>query len=486
MDAHQLKQLIQKGEGQTVEFKEAYMKLNRDVFETVCAFLNRFGGHLILGIGDDKKIVGISPDYKEKIRKDFTSLMNNPDKLSPTFYLSIEEFVLEDKTLLYIYVPESSQVHRCNGKIFDRNEDGDFNITDQTTQVAALYARKQHTYSENRIFPFADLEDLDQALFQKVRNLVAFQRPDHPWLQISEMDILKSAGLYLKDVTTGKEGITLAGLLLFGKEQTILSALPHYKTDAILRRKNIDRYDDRDDIRVNLIDSYERLMNFIRKHLNDSFYLEGDQRINILDKLFREIVSNLLVHREFSHPFPAKLVIEKDRVYAENSNKPHQLGTIDPYDFSPYPKNPTIAKFFKEIGRVDELGSGVRNTTKYTKIYSGATPLFIEGDIFQTIIPLTSSGEASGQVSGEASGEAKETILGYLATLTSQQVRVIKFCQIPRTRQEIQSHLAITSSRYVREQILRPMIEKQLLLMSLPEKPTSPKQTYYTHPTLAE
>ena len=61
---------------------------------------------------------------------------------------------------------------------------------------------------------------------------------------------------------------------------------------------------------------------------------------------------------------------------------------IDPENFSPFPKNPTIAKFFKEIGWVDELGSGVRNIYKYNKIYSGAEPTFIEGDVFKTIIPL--------------------------------------------------------------------------------------------------
>lgn len=51
-------------------------------------------------------------------------------------------------------------------------------------------------------------------------------------------------------------------------------------------------------------------------------------------------------------------------------------------------KNPKIAKFFKEIGWVDELGSGVRNIYKYNKIYSGVDPQFIEGDVFKTIIPL--------------------------------------------------------------------------------------------------
>ena len=45
-------------------------------------------------------------------------------------------------------------------------------------------------------------------------------------------------------------------------------------------------------------------------------------------------------------------------------------------------------RILREIGLADELGSGMRNTYKYTQLYSGQNPLFEEGDIFRTIIPL--------------------------------------------------------------------------------------------------
>jgi len=48
----------------------------------------------------------------------------------------------------------------------------------------------------------------------------------------------------------------------------------------------------------------------------------------------------------------------------------------------------SISKIFREIGLADELGSGMRNTYKYTQLYSGMEPIFEEGDIFKTIIPL--------------------------------------------------------------------------------------------------
>jgi hypothetical protein len=50
-------------------------------------------------------------------------------------------------------------------------------------------------------------------------------------------------------------------------------------------------------------------MAFIAKHLPGKFYLDGTQRVSLRSKLFREVVSNLLIHREFANRFPAKLIM---------------------------------------------------------------------------------------------------------------------------------------------------------------------------------
>jgi ATP-dependent DNA helicase RecG len=468
-----LKKIISSGESITVEFKESKKKLNKDVYDSVCAFLNRHGGHLFLGVKDNGDIVGVDKDSVDQLKKDFVTSLNNPQTLNPAFYLAVEDVEVDGKTILYINVPESSQVHRCKGKIFDRNEDGDFDITNNTNLVSGLYMRKQSTYTENRIFPYADLEELEDELFTRVRKTVGNLKPDHPWVSMDNIELLKSAGMYLKDQSTGKQGITLAGILIFGSELMIQTALPHYRTDAILRRENLDRYDDRDDVRVNLLRSYERLMQFIAKHLNDKFYLEGDQRVSLRDKIFREAISNLLIHREFSNPFPAKLVVEKDRVYIENGNKPHGNGMIDPEDFSPYPKNPKIAKLFKEIGWVDELGSGVRNIYKYNKIYSGADPEFIEGDVFKTIIPLIpqATHQATPQATHQAEMDAED----------KRTESILDFCKEPRSRKEIQEFLGLKDRSYFANSILKPLVKGNLLNLTMPDKPTSPNQKYYSN-----
>lgn len=386
---NQLLELIKKGEKISTEFKEASIGLPNDLFETVCAFLNRNGGHIFLGVNNNGDINGVSEEHIEGMKKDFANLCNNPQKINPTVYLKINEYEIDNLKILHIYVHESSDVHKTKNKIFDRNEDGDYDITQNTTLVANMYLRKQKTYTENKIYQYVTINDLRKDLIERARQMAVNRAGNHIWETMTDLEMLKSASLYETNYETGEEGFTLAAILLLGKDQVIQSVLPHHKTDAILRVENIDRYDDRDDIRTNLIESYDRLVAFIRKHLSEKFYIENDQRINVRDKIAREICANILIHREYSNPFPAKLIIDRNYIKTENANKPRMIGCINITDYVPYPKNPKIAKFFKEIGFADELGSGVRNVTKYAKIYSGGIPTFKEDDIFKTEIPIS-------------------------------------------------------------------------------------------------
>jgi predicted HTH transcriptional regulator len=73
-------------------------------------------------------------------------------------------------------------------------------------------------------------------------------------------------------------------------------------------------------------------------------YLEGVQSVSIRDKIAREIVSNSLVHREYSSAVPARVIIEQDRVYTDNWNRSNFYGRLDPLAFTPYPKNPILAR----------------------------------------------------------------------------------------------------------------------------------------------
>ena len=262
-----------------------------------------------------------------------------------------------------------------------------------------MYIRKQNIFTEKKIFKYAGISELEPGLIEKCRRLAVLKNDEHHWKNMTDEELLKSANFFGKDWQTGDEGMTLAGLLLLGKQDVIMSVCPTYKTDAILRRANLDRYDDRILVYNNLVESYDILMQFAQKHLSDKFFMEGSQTVSLRDKITREVISNILMHREFSSAYVSKFVIEKERFYTENPCRAQNHFEITPDHFTPVSKNPIIARFFTNIGYADELGSGTRNLFKYTLLYSGARPRMVEDEMFTISVPLDENYSADYQIS---------------------------------------------------------------------------------------
>ena len=378
MNLEEVNKLIQNGEKLDVEFKESKDALTKDIYDSVCSFNNRNGGHILLGVTDNSELV-----YK-------------------------------------------------------------------------MYARKQNSYFVNRVYPNLGIDFLDTLVIEKARKMAIARDQNHSWKYMNDGELLRSANLILTDPDTNKEGITLAAILLFGKDNSIMSVLSQHKTDAIFRVENKDRYDDRDVVITNLIDSYNRLMSFGQKHLNDLFILDGIVSVKARDRILREIISNTLAHRDYSSGFPAKMIIDEEKIIIENSNLAHGIGILDIQKFEPFPKNPSISKVFREIGLADELGSGMRNTYKYVQLYSEEKPIFEEGSIFRTIIPLKkiatqkvgSENVAQGVARNVAQGVARDK--GEIIAFIKEKIRKDKKI----TRQAIADAAGVskkTIERYIKE-----------------------------------
>lgn len=103
--------LILQGEGVTIEFKECKNEVASEVYPTVCSFSNRFGGHILMSVADNGEIIGVNPNTVKDIRKNFSNMLNNPQKISPTLYLSAEEVEMDSKIILYVYTEKFSGSH---------------------------------------------------------------------------------------------------------------------------------------------------------------------------------------------------------------------------------------------------------------------------------------------------------------------------------------------------------------------------------------
>ncbi|MCR4649086.1 MAG: putative DNA binding domain-containing protein [Lachnospiraceae bacterium] len=398
MTKEYMQKLLDSGEGFTIEYKKNESKLSSDVFETVSSFSNRYGGHILLGVIEIEKdgrkigkVSGVDKDRVYDMKRDFVNILNNPTKFNPTLYLELEEFDYDGLTVLWTYVPPMSQVCYCDRKVYDRNNESDQDITNKNDRIAEIITRKSSDYREQTILPYAKETHLKMELMDYVRKLVIGRNKEHPWRNMDDMEIMRSAGLYVENIATGESGFNLAAILLFGKPEVIKTCVPGYKTDAIYRVENTDRYDDRDIIEDNLIEAYDKLMAFCMKHMDNRFVLDKDISVDARELIAREVISNILIHRDYSNAFPAKLIIENDVLRTENWSKSRFNGPLSIDTFSPYPKNPLLASFFVNIGRADTLGSGMRNLYKYTRLYSNSDPMLSEGDIFEIRIPLKKS-----------------------------------------------------------------------------------------------
>ena len=319
MTTEKMKELLSaKDEKITIEYKSCTNEISESVYETVSSFSNRYGGWIIMGVKDGGIPIGVNRNAAKDMRRNFVSQLNNTNKMSPTLYIEIEEFEYQDKLLLWTYVPPASTVIKCSGRVYDRNDEGDFDITDSPIQMENMYARKTGAFSENKLFPYATEDDLRMDLMPRVRRLIENKNAQHEWLKMSDHEIMISAGLYEKNLVTGEKGYNLAAIMLFGKDEVIRSCVSGYVTDAIYRVENVDRYDDRLQVNTNLIESYDKLMEFVAKHTSDKFCLIDNVSTSIRDVIAREVVSNILVHRDFSSAYPAKLIIEKDWLRTEN------------------------------------------------------------------------------------------------------------------------------------------------------------------------
>ncbi len=483
-----IKSIIAGGEGLTTEFKLATNNIPNNVYETVCAFLNTKGGDILLGVKDNGEIIGVDPDCVFNMQQAFSTAINNSQIINPPCYSQLEPYPIDKKTVLHVFVPESSQVHRHKSYIYVRNHDADMNITDNQNLVHQLYNQKSSSYSENKIFAAVTMDDLRADLFERVRNIVRIRsNGSHPWLTMDNMQILQNMGLYQKDLNTGDTGFTLACILLFGKDETIHSAVPAYKVDLVKRVVNKDRYDDREVLSTNLIETYDKAMAFIEKHLPSPFYLEKDERIDLRTIIFREIIANAIVHKEYSGAEPTRIIIEEDKIYTENSNKPYINGFVTVKNMTSHPKNPNIARFFRELGLVEELGSGFTKLFHYARIYAGNDPIIQDLPTFRVTLPIPffknnqideaklggSSNQVGDQVTPQVTPQATPQV-------TPQVQIILDFCTEPKSAQEIMSVLNLRDRQYVVKNILKPLIQRGLIQWLHPAVPNHPNQKYVT------
>jgi ATP-dependent DNA helicase RecG len=365
------------GEGIDWEFKSAQGGLPASMWETYSAMANTDGG--VIGLGVDEKdgkftIIGLSD--AAKMRKNFWDTINNRGKVSANLLTDSQVSVVEveGNVVLVAEVPRASRRERpiyvgqnpLNGT-YRRNYEGDYKC--RRDEVGRMLADQSEEPQDTRILENFSVADLDKNSIDQYRNRFSARSAAHPWLKLSEEEFLEKLGAIRADRQTGDSGVTVAGLLMFGKDEAIRDplAVPEFNLDYRERLSDDPavRWTDRihtDGTWVcNIFQFYERIVPRLTGDLKIPFRLEDLVRKDdtIVHEAIREAFVNSLIHGD--HRGQGGVVIEKYRDRLEFSNPGTLLLSLEQLLRGGVSecRNKTLQTMFSLLGYGEKAGSGV-------------------------------------------------------------------------------------------------------------------------------
>lgn len=356
-------------------------ELPRDFWSTYSAFANTHGGVVLLGVREKQgqfSVAGI--EHVEKVRTDLFNTLNNPAKVSVNLLSDSDVTVhgLEGKQILVVRIPAATRKQKpvfLNGQplgnTFRRLHEGDRRCDEES--VRRMFAEQVEDSRDERILPNYDFGDIDPDSLRIYRQMLSDRKPGHPALEHQGIDFLRQIGGWRKDRATGAEGLTLAGLLMFGRWLSIQEAMPHYFVDyqerpqAKTELRWVDRLVPDGTWSGNLFDFYRRVYRKLVEDIKVPFALKGDQRQDDtpVHEAIREALVNTLVHADYTGRVSVLVVKRPDLFGFRNPGglrlpleQVLQGGVSDC-------RNRLMHQMFLLIGLGERGGSGV------PKIYSG-------------------------------------------------------------------------------------------------------------------
>ena len=215
-------------------------QLPKDFWPTYSAFANTHGGIILLGIKEKQgrfSLHGITDP--QRITTDLFNVINNPQKVSVNLLTDqhISIITLDGKTFVQVEVPAANRKQKpvfLNGNPFQKNtyrrlHEGDRPCDDET--VKRMLAEQVEDERDTRILSGFGMEDVNTESLLVYRQMLRDAKPGHPWLELEDKDFLKRLKGWRQDRQSGEEGLTMAGLLMFGHWDAIQDGVPHYFVD---------------------------------------------------------------------------------------------------------------------------------------------------------------------------------------------------------------------------------------------------------------
>lgn len=408
-----LTSILSQKETLDLEFKHAKGGFPGAFWETYSSFANSEGGTIILGIKEkDGNFYpeGLSIEQITKYKEDFWNQIRSSQKVSQVLLsdknVNVGEF--NGAYFLIFDIPRATRDQRPvfigpdpSRGTYRRNNNGDYLCTPR--EISQMYAERETELSlDKEIYEHYTLDDLDATSLREYRQMFFNRLPTHPWTSLDDKQFLTHMGAYRRDRSKNIEGLTLAGVLMFGKNETLTELLPQYMIDyrEVDEASSQNRWENRiyndGTWEANLFQAYRRILPRLQSFLPVPFRLKGNERIDEPPAYIalREAFVNFCIHAQYQSD--SNLVIVKHPHEITFSNPGTLLVTTDQYyaGGKSICRNPSLQKMFLMIGAAEKAGSGADKIMEGWKDAQFRIPVIYEvsrPNKVELILPLEST-----------------------------------------------------------------------------------------------
>lgn len=380
MNMQELKKLIYQGEKVDIECKKAETSVPKSAYESYSAFANTKGGYIILGVKENKtktnpeeRFVLQGIENPEKQREDFWNTINS-SKVSVNILKDEDVYTVEEEgvRLIVIHVPRAEYNMRpvyvdenLYKGTYKRNHEGDYHATEH--EIRGMIRDQNPEGNDSMILEHYSMDDIDKETLRKYRQIFEIRNDGHVWNPLDDKAFIEKLGGYRRDRSTGVEGLTLAGLMMFGTGQAIREKFSNIFMDY--RNETEVTADVRWNDRITYDGTWENnLFNFFTKvtpklteDLPKPFKLEGIQRIDetLVHKAVREAFVNLIIHADYLADAGTLKVIKRNRSFEFTNPGILKLPIEDIFrGGNSKPRNPHMQTMLRMVGFGDNAGSG--------------------------------------------------------------------------------------------------------------------------------
>jgi ATP-dependent DNA helicase RecG len=297
--------------------KDGRGELPEDFWKTYSAMANAEGGVVFLGIQEKPvgqfQVLGLQD--VARVRKALWDLLNNRNKVSLNLLQErhVAPVQIDGKTVLRVRIPRATRhekpVHLGGNPLtgtYIRRHEGDYAAPEEA--VRRMLAERVEDARDERVLQGFDLSDLDMDTVAAYRNRFTAVKGGHAWIDLSIPEFLEKIGAWGKDREKGFSGLRLAGLLMFGRAEVIVDALPNYNLDFVQRpearteNRWVDRLTPDGTWSGNVYDFFRKVYLKLTSDLKVPFQLQEGQRIDDtpVHVALREALANTLIHADYT------------------------------------------------------------------------------------------------------------------------------------------------------------------------------------------